>query len=736
MDRDRRPSSDFTALVSIPMQSLDYRDMEEGEIAAAGSSSPKSNDSPKRKSLTHRSKHRPRRDEAFPDQYRGGGGQSYRPGGARERSPEPRGRTPLSGPPSTRPTADTYRVRSPARRSEYSDAYRGPTRPRSRSPAGRDEYPRRRTPEPQSRYRDERDVRDVRDVRDARDSRGDAYRGRPRSPPPSARREELPRDDLFRRDPPPRDYARDDRGGYAAPRAEAPRYRERSPLPLKRGRDTSPMGSRGRRTPPPPAKRERLNSPPRGRYDDYPPSRAASPPRRRFSPDPRDRRPAPPPRDMSRGYRRSSRSPIARQERVDPRTIEDWRKPRSPSPIRYNGGREYEMQDQGRSVATSRQSSPPPHPSSRQSGTDDRSGRAVPSREPYEREPYRQRSLERAAPRAQNEYNDDRYAPDDSRVPPPREPKRADDITLPVRAPPTGPSGYRAPSGSAAPPSGPAAAAVPISAHQRAPIAPPSGPRAAATAPCAPRGDFVPRGRGGFRGGFGGAPFRGGRGGAAGPGFGRSESFQQQQQQQPQQPPPQQREGFDSTAAPPTGPRGSFGQSQAPPVQASGPPSGPGGFRQSNNNSTTTYPRTQRFAPNGAPIPDGPPQQQSRDSATTSTTAVPPSGPRLSRRPTEPALTTQQPKPPGIHPSLSDLPAIIPGGQKADPLVDLTRLQKLQDEAEKLRRDIEVKEERKRRNLRDWERMGREVEVAGLRSELAERAVRELDGEGEGEVAF
>lgn len=88
------------------------------------------------------------------------------------------------------------------------------------------------------------------------------------------------------------------------------------------------------------------------------------------------------------------------------------------------------------------------------------------------------------------------------------------------------------------------------------------------------------------------------------------------------------------------------------------------------------------------------------------------------------------------HPAVANLPQIVDGGQKAEPIVDTTRLTKLQEEAEKLRKVIEEKEARKRKGLRDWERMSREVEVAGLRSELADQAVRELNGEAEGQAAF
>ena len=521
-------------------------------------------------------------------------GQSYRPGGARERTPPPQ--------------ADTYRARSPPRR-DFSDSYRG-GRPRSRSPPRGGDF-RRRSPSP--RFRD----------RDAR-AGGDSYRGRPRSPPVT-RREDLPRDDLFRREPArdTRDY-RDDRGGFRDDREYAgdrdrgyggasapsgrspPRYRDRSPVPLKRGRELSPLGSRGRQTPPP--KRERLQSP-RGRYDEYPGSRPQSPPRRRYSPDPRDRRPSS--RDAPRDYRARSRSPVGKVDRVEPRPADEWRAPRSPTPPRY-GRQDYPaVEENGRnSGTTSHRSSPPLHPS-RMPQVDDRAVRPPPRDQYDTREPYRAQSPEpRRAPNPPREleYTEERSYGADDRIPPPREPYRGDDIP-PPRAPPTGPAGYRAPSSSMAPPTGPSASV------SRAPFVPPSGPRIGGGPP---RGDFgAPRGRGGFRGGRGNFDgpyaFRGGRGGGPpsfagrgggdssfagrggpppGPSYGRGDSFDRDAEYGG--PPPT----GPSGGGPPSGPRGSFSSGTgAPPPQT---------FRQSNNSTATTYPRSQRFGPGGQPVPESP----------------------------------------------------------------------------------------------------------------------------------
>lgn len=577
------------------------------------------------------------------------------------------------------------------------------------------------------------------------------------------RREDLPRDDLFRRDPerePRRDFRgerefRDDRSyrderdfrddrGYAAARSP-PRYRERerSPLPLKRTREASPIDSRGRRSPPP-AKRERLASPaPRGRYDDYPASRTGSPPRRGFSP--RGER-SPIVRGVTRGYRRAdSRSPLRRNDRTDPRDVGDWRRAaappiRSPSPARASRQPYDEYDERGReSVATSRRSSPPVHASRAgvQPSIDERPSRPAP-RDPYEsREPYRAPRSPRARDPSPPPVTGDRDYPaersydQEDRIPPPREPYRTDD--MPVRAPPTGPSsGYRAPSSSMAPPTGPAATTVPVSAHARAPAAPPSGPRG----DIAPRGGFGgPRGRGGFsgdyaprgRGGFGGPGFRGGRGGGPSPGgFGRGQGYAEREQQDfPHQ-------------GPPSGPRGSF-SSQGPPAP----------FRQNSNSTATTYPRSQRFAPNGQALPDTPTGPRAG--------SISASNPTPYRRPTEPSIPTGPSNPSlggnnipsgpasdrrreseihsniptgpsnansTVHPALRDLPKIIPGGRKASPILDRSRLDKLNEESERLRRQIEEKETKKRRALREWDRLTRESETAAVRSELAEQAVR------------
>ena len=128
-------------------------------------------------------------------------------------------------------------------------------------------------------------------------------------------------------------------------------------------------------------------------------------------------------------------------------------------------------------------------------------------------------------------------------------------------------------------------------------------------------------------------------------------------------------------SGPPSGPRGSSG---------GGPPPFAPPFRGSSNSTSTTYPRTQRF----------------RD-------------------------------------HLADLPATVPGGQKAPELIDKSKIAKLEEEARKLRELIEAKQAKKRQGIREWEVLEREGNNATLRADLAEQQLRSLNGEGEvGGAAF
>lgn len=239
------------------------------------------------------------------------------------------------------------------------------------------------------------------------------------------------------------------------------------------------------------------------------------------------------------------------------------------------------------------------------------------------------------------------------------------------------------------PPSGPASN-VPMSAHAR-----PGNP--ILSAPSRPRG--------GGRGGFGGGPGR---------------DFQP----------------YDNAGGtPPLGPRrgsGAWGpRGGGPgPVGYGGPPSGPRGgappFRGSSNSTSTTYPRTQRF--NNPVVPTGP-------TAAATATASSPGGPAI---PTGPAGTaTLNTTNSAVAAHLSDLPSIVPGGIRQKDLYEMSRLQKLEDEARKLRDQIAEKEALGRRGKREWDRLEREGETISLRADLADEHLRSLNGEGElGGAAF
>ncbi|KAL9075049.1 MAG: hypothetical protein Q9157_004140, partial [Trypethelium eluteriae] len=86
---------------------------------------------------------------------------------------------------------------------------------------------------------------------------------------------------------------------------------------------------------------------------------------------------------------------------------------------------------------------------------------------------------------------------------------------------------------------------------------------------------------------------------------------------------------------------------------------------------------------------------------------------------------------------LADLPEIVPGGQKLPEVHDTSKINRLEDEARKLREAIAEKEAKKRQGVREWDRLQRESETAGLKAELAEGHLRALNGEDEsGGAAF
>ena len=131
----------------------------------------------------------------------------------------------------------------------------------------------------------------------------------------------------------------------------------------------------------------------------------------------------------------------------------------------------------------------------------------------------------------------------------------------------------------------------------------------------------------------------------------------------------------------PNGPRSSYsGPSASHDAPRHVPP-----FR-SNNSSSTTYPRTQRFTTN----------------------------------------------------HLASLPTILPEGKSLPTLdpVAAKKISQLEEDADRLRKQIEEKQKEKRAGLREWETRERESRREGLRSELTEAQLEGLSGEIIGGTAF
>ncbi|KAI4228385.1 MAG: hypothetical protein L6R36_001668 [Xanthoria steineri] len=391
-------------------------------------------------------------------------------------------------------------------------------------------------------------------------------------------------------------------------------------------------------------------SPPRERYErrGYSPSRDSAP---RYPPKDDNYRPAPRERSWS-PPRRSANisrvpSPISSHgsaRHIHPDRILAGSRPRSPV---YADSRPIAQE----ALPAHRERSPPRRPRS-----------PLPTRSPPRE--YRQRSP--PPPRRRDS------------PPPPREDSRNGSTPArwsenPMNAP-TGPS-YRngdsrpPPSNPAyqdryaretASPSGPPSAPISMSAHNR--------PSSAALhqPPTRPRG-----------GGYGSHP----RDSPYGPPRGRGGYYSG---------PPPPRHSYDPrspTDGPPSGPRGAPASSSnhgPPPYDhRSAEPHRPP-FR-SNNSSSTTYPRTQRFN----------------------------------------------------HPAAASLPQPTPGGKintaGIDPGAE-KRLQEIEEQKRKLLDAIDEKQASKRKALREWERGEAEVKRDGLRSELAERGLEQLTGEGGGSI--
>ncbi|KAI9155330.1 hypothetical protein HJFPF1_07912 [Paramyrothecium foliicola] len=187
----------------------------------------------------------------------------------------------------------------------------------------------------------------------------------------------------------------------------------------------------------------------------------------------------------------------------------------------------------------------------------------------------------------------------------------------------------------------------------------------------------------------------------------------------------------------PAGPRGYVGPSrgsfssrggrgswtQAPQRHVSGPsstPSTPGGQ---------------------APIPTGP-----RGTPVASTSSTASSQPRPFNPPTGPSSQHGgAPRQTLAQSMLATLPPLIPGGKLDPSMAPLAtgvtkdiepHYKKLKDEEEKIREELRAKQERLRKSLYAWNRLERDARAWEMRSDLSEKSMTNLAGEGMGGAAF
>ncbi|KAK4133279.1 hypothetical protein BT67DRAFT_62162 [Trichocladium antarcticum] len=492
--------------------------------------------------------------------------------------------------------------------------------------------------------------------------------------------------------------------------ARSPIRVARSPIRVARSpiRRPSPRRSPLRRSPPP-----RFVSP---RRDD----RARSPLRRDFEIRESIRRRSRSPFDRLR----RGRSPPRRSPPHGPRGGASYR-PRSRSPNRRGIDDHYPGPAYRRpsppllrdSINTSMMNSRPasgissPRPASIR-GRDDRSGPQSPTRSHMSNAP----TPTSAAPPSREMPKPPPVQPALPGRPTQSTPKQpvAEAGPAPARSPPRGPASLRVP------PTGPAAArnlpspAAPqtTQATRHPPPQVPSGPARPDTTsptvpPAGPRG-YVPPRAGSFAS-------RGGRGSWSA-GVGRHSIS-------------------------------SGGQSVSPTVPPAGPSSGGGGGAGGNSSGNST-----------AGIPTGPRAQTSTSAASSPSLPSPATTNKPFNPPTGPAAqhgscgggsgaphTHNHNHTPHARASLAQtlmntMPPIIPGG-KVDPSwagpgeMD-PHHRKLREEEERLREELRVKQERLRKSLRMWDRLERESKGFELKSDLSERSLKNIAGEGVGGGAF
>lgn len=162
-------------------------------------------------------------------------------------------------------------------------------------------------------------------------------------------------------------------------------------------------------------------------------------------------------------------------------------------------------------------------------------------------------------------------------------------------------------------------------------------------------------------------------------------------------------------------PRNVSGSSVSPPI----PPTGP--------SSIPTGPRATSISSSG-PSP----------SLTSAKPFNPPTGPAPQQHPNAPRQTLAQTL-------MSGMPPIIPGGKPDPNLAPLTtgvtkelepHHRRLREEEERVREEIRARQEKLRKNLRIWDKLERESKAFELKSDLSEKSLKNLAGEGLGGAAF
>lgn len=201
-----------------------------------------------------------------------------------------------------------------------------------------------------------------------------------------------------------------------------------------------------------------------------------------------------------------------------------------------------------------------------------------------------------------------------------------------------------------------------------------------------------------------------------------------------------------SPTMPPTGPRGHFSSRGGAPFRGGrGPNNGGWGSNLQNRSvqSTSGPPSNSESVSPLHNAPSGPrgsiSQQQQHSGSPTpvlnSKPFDPPKGPAADKNS---RLTFAQRL-------LAELPPIIPGGKLAPDLIPLTtgvlpelqaHMDQLKEEEERIRKEKYVKEERLRRSLQEWDKLGREIKLLELKCELSTASLRKIAGEETGGAAF